>query len=365
MGCPPDSGPPGEGKAFGAKKGETVKVLVTGGCGFLGSHTCEFFRNQGWDVVSYDNMTKFELDRTGYRAEAAREYNFELLEGLGVTMVRADVRNLEELLDRTSGCDFVVHTAAQPAVTISIEDPLLDLSTNVLGTVNVLEAARRHKIPVVSCATIHVYGNWVNDTLSEGPTRYRRNPPAVAEDAPTMEGYLTPLHASKSAGEQYVRTYASTYGLRAGSFRLTGLYGSRQLGGEDHGWVANFSIRNVIGWPITIFGTGKQVRDIVYATDVADAFLRFFERGEAGVYNIGGGEAYAISLVECIELIDGITGRKSDVRYEKSRFGDLKYFVCDCRKAGEVLGWKPTIEPRSGVRSLIEWVEQNRELFAA
>ena len=342
-----------------------MKVLVTGGCGFLGSHTCEYFRQRGWDVVAYDNMTKYELDRTGYRADAAREYNWKLLEKLGVSTVRADVRNLEELLDRSSGCDFIIHTAAQPAVTISLEDPLLDLSTNVTGTVNVLEAARRHGVPVVSCATIHIYGNWLNDSLSEETTRYRLDPPALAEDARTMEGYLTPLHASKSAGEGYVRTYASSYGVRGASFRLTGLYGSRQLGGEDHGWVANFSIRNVVGWPITIYGTGKQVRDIVYATDVADAFLRFFERGEPGVYNIGGGEAHAISLLECIDLIDEITGRKSDVRFSEARFGDLKYFICDCRKAWEVLGWKPTIAPKAGVAMLIDWVRENRELFAA
>jgi CDP-paratose 2-epimerase len=342
-----------------------VKVLVTGGCGFLGSHTCEFFRERDWDVVSYDNMTKYELDRTGYQADPAREFNWKLLEGMGVRTLRADVRNLEELLDHSSDCDYIVHTAAQPAVTISIEDPLLDLSTNVMGTVNVLEAARRHSIPVVSCATIHVYGNWINDTLTEGPTRYLRTPPAVAEDAPTMEGYLTPLHASKAASEHYVRTYASAYGLRAGSFRLTGLYGTRQLGGEDHGWVANFSIRHVISWPLTIYGSGKQVRDILYATDVADAFLRFFERGEPGVYNIGGGEAHAISLLECIELIERITGKKSEVRFEKARFGDLNYFVCDCRKARDVLGWKATVEPESGVRKLVEWIQDHRELFAA
>jgi CDP-paratose 2-epimerase len=342
-----------------------VKVLVTGGCGFLGSHTCEFFRQRGWEVVSYDNMTNCELDRTGYRAAAAREYNWKLLEGIGVTTVRADVRNLDELLDRSAGCDFLIHTAAQPAVAISIEDPLADLSTNVTGTVHVLEAARRHSIPVASCATIHVYGNWINDTLVEGPTRYLRTPASVAESAPTMEGHLTPLHASKAAAEQYVRSYASTYGVRAGSFRLTGLYGSRQLGGEDHGWVANFSIRNVVGWPLTIYGSGKQVRDILYATDVADAFFRFFERGEPGVYNIGGGEAHAISLIECIDLIDRITGRRSEVRYQNARFGDLKYFICDCSKAHVTLGWKPTIRPESGVRTLIEWVEANRQLFAA
>ena len=340
-----------------------MKVLVTGGCGFLGSHICEAFRQRGWEVVSYDNMTKSELLRTGYQTEAARDHNWNVLEGLGVELVVADIRNLEELLDFASGCDYICHTAAQPAVTISMEDPLLDLSTNVVGTVHVLEAARRHDIPVASCATVHVYGNWVNDELSETDTRYTREPAAIPENAPTMEGYLTPLHASKASGEHYVRVYAQTYGLRAASFRLTGIYGPRQLGGEDHGWVANFSIRHVIGWPITIFGSGKQVRDILYATDVADAFVAYFERGEAGIYNVGGGPEHAISLLECLRLIDATTGAKSDVRFEESRFGDLKYFVCDIERARSKLGWSPQVPPAEGVPRLLRWVEENRDLF--
>jgi CDP-paratose 2-epimerase len=342
-----------------------VKVLVTGGCGFIGSHTCEHFRKRGWEVVSYDNMTKFELDRTGYRTEASRDLNWELLEGLGVEMIEADVRDLDTLLDASSGCDYLIHTAAQPAVTISIEEPLLDLSTNVVGTVHVLEAARRHQLKVASCATIHVYGNWINDELSETPTRYVREPAEVDEDAPTMKGYLTPLHASKAAAEHYVTVYASTYEVDAASFRLTGLYGPRQLGGEDHGWVANFSIRNILGWPITIFGSGKQVRDILYATDVAAAFERYFESGEPGVYNLGGGSSHAISLLECIELIDATTGRKSDVRFEPARFGDLKYFVCDSGKARRAFGFGPEVLPQEGVPRLIDWIRDNRPLFAA
>jgi len=340
-----------------------VKVLVTGGCGFLGSHVCELYRSRGWEVVSYDNMTKLELDRTGYRTDAARSHNWDFLDGIGVELVREDVRDLETLLDHASGCDYIVHTAAQPAVTISMEDPLLDLTTNVVGTVNVLEAARRHGVPVASCATVHVYGNWVNDELSSEETRYVRKPAEIPEDAPTMEGYLTPLHGSKASAESYVRVYASTYGVRAASFRLTGIYGPRQLGGEDHGWVANFSIRGVLGWPVTVFGTGQQVRDILYATDVAEAFPAFFEKGEAGVYNIGGGEDYAISLLECLRLIADTTGRESEIRFEEARFGDLKYFVCDIERARSRLGWSPRVPPAEGVPRLIRWIEENPELF--
>ena len=338
--------------------------MVTGGCGFLGSHVCEHFLGLGWEVVSVDNMTKAELVRTGYQSDLARDHNWNLLEGMGVRMVRDDIRNLESLLDHASGCDYIVHTAAQPAVTISLEDPLLDLSTNVVGTVHVLEAARRHDVPVASCATVHVYGNWVNDELTETGTRYVLDPPAIAEDATTMEGYLTPLHGSKASAEHYVSVYASSYGLRAASFRLTGIYGPRQLGGEDHGWVANFCIRNAIGWPVTIFGTGKQLRDILYASDVARAFECFYERGEAGIYNVGGGPGHMISLLECIDEIDRVSGRKTEVRFEPSRFGDLKYFVCDITRAREGFGWEPRVPPAEGVPQLIEWVDANRELFS-
>lgn len=341
-----------------------MKVLVTGGCGFLGSHICEMYRRLGWQVVSLDNMTKAELLRTGYAAEAARDHNWKVLEKLGVELVRGDVRDLEQLLDHASGCDYVCHTAAQPAVTIGLEDPLLDLSTNVVGTVHALEAARRHSIPIASCATVHVYGNWVNEELSEEPTRYVRRPAAIPEDAPTMRGNLTPLHASKASAEHYVGVYAQAYGLRAASFRLTGIYGPRQLGGEDHGWVANFSIRHLLGWPITLFGSGRQVRDILYASDVAEAFRAFYERGEAGVYNVGGGEAHAISLLECIRLIETATGRSSELRFEAERFGDLKYFVCDIERARARLGWTPRVPPAEGVPLLLRWVEENRELFS-
>ena len=132
-----------------------------------------------------------------YKVDAARDYNWNFLGDLGVKRVVADVRDLDRLLDEASGCDYLIHTAAQPAVTISMEDPILDASTNVLGTLNVLETARRHSIPVASCATIHVYGNWINSTLSETETRYVRTRASVDESAPTMLGYLTPLHASK------------------------------------------------------------------------------------------------------------------------------------------------------------------------
>jgi len=305
-----------------------MKVLVTGGCGFLGSHVCEFYRQKGWEVIAYDNMTKHEMQRTGFAAEAARNYNWEYLKKLGVKLVKADVRNFEELLDQAHDCNYIIHTAAQPAMTIAWEDPRLDITTNVLGTFNVLETARTLKIPTACCDTVQVYGNKINEELKEGNKKYIREPGGIDENYPTLGGTITPLHASKASGDIYLRVYIDTYQLKAASFRLTGIYGTRQFGGEDHGWVANFAIRSILGWPITIFGTGKQVRDIIYATDVCEAFDAFFRTQRPGIYNIGGGTQTAISLLECIDLLKDLNGKAPEVQFAPDRLGDLRYFIC-------------------------------------
>lgn len=340
-----------------------MRVLVTGGCGFIGSHVCEYYIKNGWRVTSYDNMTKYELLRTGYNTDAARNFNRDFLKRLGVTLLKKDVRNYPDLEKAARDCDFIVHTAAQPAVTISMEDPVVDFTSNVLGTFNVLEAARKFRVPVVSCATIHVYGNKINETLKAGKRRYYRNPETINEQYPTVEGILTPLHASKRSADLYVQTYIDTYGLKAASFRLTGLYGPRQLGGEDHGWVANFAIRCLLGRPLNIYGTGKQVRDILYAADLCRAFDAFFRERKPGIYNIGGGMETAISLLECIDILKKITGTKPRVNFCPGRKGDLRYFVCDSSKAKRDLNWKAKVSPEEGVTNLVGWIRENIHLF--
>jgi CDP-paratose 2-epimerase len=340
-----------------------MKVLVTGGCGFLGSHVCEFYRQKGWEVIAYDNMTKHEMERTGFAAEVARNYNWNYLKKLGVQLVKADIRNFEELLDHTHDCNYLIHTAAQPAMTISWEDPRLDITTNVLGTFNVLETARALKIPTACCATVHVYGNKINAELKEGDNRYKREPEGIDETYPTLGGTITPLHASKTAGDIYLRVYIDTYQLKAASFRLTGIYGTRQFGGEDHGWVANFAIRSILGWPITIFGTGKQVRDIIYATDVCEAFDVFFKTQNPGIYNIGGGTQTAISLLECLDILGDINGKMPEINFAPDRLGDLRYFICDITKAKRDLNWSPKVMPREGIENLIGWIKKNIDIL--
>jgi len=340
-----------------------MKVLVTGGCGFLGSHICEYYKKQGEEVVSFDNLTKHELMRTGYNLEGARLYNWNFLKDLGVLLIKGDIRNKDELFRATKDCDYIVHTAAQPAMTISIENPELDITTNVLGTFNILEVARKYDIPVANCSTIHVYGNQINETIKEGETRFLRDPPAIDENYPIMQGKITPLRASKRSSEIYVQAYIDTYGLEAATFRLTGMYGPRQFGGEDHGWVANFVIKTLLKLPIKIFGTDKQVRDILYVSDAVRVFEAFYEKREPGLYNVGGGLKNAISLGECLSLISKITGIKQNVRFRPARLGDLWYFVCDITKVKEKLAWEPRISNEEGIKKLIEWVKDNIEIF--
>ncbi|OFW01643.1 MAG: nucleoside-diphosphate sugar epimerase [Acidobacteria bacterium RIFCSPLOWO2_02_FULL_68_18] len=340
-----------------------MKILVTGGCGFLGSHVCELFRSHGWDVVAYDNLTKYELDRSGYDVEEARSHNRRFLESIGVQIVVQDVRDMDALTDAVDGVDFIAHTAAQPAMTISWEDPRLDFESNALGTFNVLEAARLLRIPVAACSSIHTYGTGINDEITEDGRHYARRPAAIPETHATLTGVLTPLHGSKHAGEVYSLVYGHTYGVRAAAFRYTGIYGPRQLGAEDHGWAANFVIRNLTGRPIRIFGNGLQTRDILYASDAARAFWNYFQRPVAGIYNIGGGPPHAISLLEAISLIESITSRRSEVVFEPERKGDLRYFVSDIDKAASAFGFKPSIQPREGLTKLAEWVSANLQLF--
>jgi CDP-paratose 2-epimerase len=208
-----------------------------------------------------------------------------------------------------------------------------------------------------------VYGNRINDSLTEGATRFTRVPPAIDENYPVLQGNISPLHASKRSTEIYVQSYIDTYGLRAAVFRLTGMYGPRQFGGEDHGWVANFTIRTLAGLPIKVFGTDKQVRDILYVRDAASAFEAFYQHQKSGLYNIGGGEENSISIHECLEKIAKISGIDPVVTLEPHRFGDLYYFVSDITRAKESLGWAPTVRPDEGLSQLVTWVKSCLHLF--
>ena len=342
-----------------------MKVLVTGGCGFLGTNLCLYYNSMGAEVIAYDNLAKHEFAKIDYMRPEARDFNKEILEQAGVQVVVEDIRDYSTLLKYSEGCDFICHTAAQAAMTISWEEPELDFSTNVTGTFHVLEAARKFDVPVVVCSSIHTYGpDKINSELEEGDTRYLRDPVLIDEKEPLLQGTVTPLHASKRCGEIYAQSYIDTYNLKVACFRLTGMYGPNQFGGEDHGWVANFSIRGCIGIPITIFGTGKQLRDILYVSDVVEAFDAFYKNPVPGIYTISGGELTMISLLESVQEIEAITSNRLEVNFAQDRFGDLRYFVGDYGKFQEATGWKPKVLPQEGIKKLIGWVKENEKLFS-
>lgn len=342
------------------------KVLVTGGCGFLGSHVCQLFQEQGWRVTAFDNLTKFEYDRTGFDSKQIRDHQLERLCEEYVYVTLGDVRNFEELRRAAEYVDLIINCAAQPAMTIAIEDPMYDFEVNVRGLMNVLEVARAKRIPIIHCSTIHVYGNDLNQTLFPVGDKFYSSVGALTEEAPLMKGFISPLHASKRAGELYVEAYAKTKNMQAATFRLTGLYGPEQFGGEDHGWIANFAIRAVMNRPITVFGTDLQVRDALYVEDAARAFLDWYNNGcNSGTFNICGGSQTAISIRQVISLLGSLTHAVITPKEQEARQGDLWWFVGNYSKAKETFKWQPYTLPPEGIKKLVEWVRQYDFLFRA
>jgi CDP-paratose 2-epimerase len=344
------------------------KVLITGCAGFLGTHVADYFIKQGWEVVGIDNLTNYELDRAGFNAARARAYNLEFLKSIGINNFYSwDCRTVNADDFRRMGIDFIIHCAAQPAMTVAIEDPRYDADDNILSCVNMLNVAKELNVPLVNCSSIHVYGNSGNEKLQLTETRFKRTAfenDEIDETAPILQGELTPLHVSKYATELYTKSFAEMYEMKTASFRITGMFGERQFGGMDHGWVANFAIRTIMNKSITIFGTDKQVRDILYAEDVARAFYLWFLAGcPTGIYNIGGGMKNSISLGECISKLSKISGEKNYGSILPKRKGDLWYFVCDYKKANREFGWEPQVSVDEGLQRITKWIKENKELF--
>lgn len=340
-----------------------MKVLVAGGCGFLGSHVCELFKENKWSVVVLDNLSKYELKRTDFNVYKARNYNTRVVHDLGNSIIVGDIRDIDTVRQAAKECNYIINCAAQPAMTIALEDPAYDCYNNVLGTLNLLQAARENSIPFITCSTIHVYGNGLNSQLIPTHDKFLHTLD-YNEDEPVLTGEITPLHVSKYTSELYTRAFTESYGLKAASLRLTGFYGPRQFGGEDHGWVANFAIRTILNRPIKIFGTDLQARDILYVTDVAKVFLDWYNNGQpSGIYNIGGGPEFLTSLKQCLDMLKAYTGHSQDINILPARKGDLWYFCCNSNLAGVKFGWHPTIAPTQGLPRLVEWIEVNKELF--
>ncbi len=346
-----------------------ARIVITGGAGFIGSHAAEYFAARGYQVVVVDNLSRGALLR---RPDPNAAYNWDYLGSLpGVERVKGDVREAG-LMDRLlRDADAILHAAAQTAVTTSTVDPETDFTSNALGTFRVLEAARksgRHPT-LLYCSTNKVYGANVNRVgIVEEAKRYRFSDD-YAEGIPEDFGIdlceHTPYGCSKLAGDLYVQDYGHLYGLRVGVFRMSCIYGTRQFGMEDQGWVAWFVLAALSSAPLTIYGDGRQVRDILWVEDLVRAYDAFIQRGpQIGVYNMGGGPAFTLSLIELLERIEERLGRPVPRSVGPWRPSDQKVYVSRIARARADLGWEPRISPQEGVDRLIDWARQNRSLFA-
>jgi CDP-paratose 2-epimerase len=344
------------------------KVVVTGGAGFVGSHAAEYFARAGHEVVVFDNLSRAHTLGTPVGDQS---YNWNYLKSrYSAEMLLKDVRDFQAVREAFKDANVVIHAAAQVAVTTSLSDPRTDFEVNALGTFNVLEAARLNDSTVVFCSTNKVYGENVNIIpVIEKEMRYSFSDSAftegIAESFPVDHTGHSPYGSSKLSADIYVQDYAHTYGLKTGVFRMSCIYGERQFGAEDQGWVAWFAIATLTSKPITIYGNGKQVRDVLYVEDLVKAFDCFLSsNARHEVFNMGGGPDNTLSLLELLHLLQELTDRAPKIQYSNWRPADQKVYVSDIQKAEQKLGWKPSVNPVEGVNRLAHWVGQNLKLFA-
>ncbi|NTV28938.1 MAG: NAD-dependent epimerase/dehydratase family protein [Candidatus Omnitrophica bacterium] len=347
-----------------------MKILITGGAGLVGSHCAEYFSRRADRVVVLDNLSRSSMFSSRRKSV---EYNWEYLKSLrGVGLVKADIRDGEKLreLFRRQRPDAVIHTASQPGVRASVEDPRMDFSVNALGTFNALEALRlaNPRGVFIYCSTNKVYGDNVNRLpLGKKAGRYVfADGGGVDESSSVDQTGHTPYGVSKLAGDLYVQDYAHTYGLKTGVFRMSCIYGTRQFAFEDHGWIAWFALRVLQGEPITICGDGRQVRDVLWVDDLVQAFAKFIQKPvRHGVFNIGGGPKNTLSLRELLGMLEDATGRKAQVKFRPWRPFDQKVYISDITKVSKALRWNPEVPPLEGVGRLVRWIGYNRGLFSS
>jgi len=347
-----------------------MKLLITGGAGFIGSHLAENYAKKYEEVIVYDDLSRA---RTLKKKDKNSLYNWNYLKNAysNVKMVKADVRNFNKIKEAGKGVDAIIHAAAQVAVTTSLAEPRTDFEINALGTFNALEVARLNDATFVLCSTNKVYGENVNKIpLTEYAKRYyftdKKYKDGIPESFPTDQCCHSPYGCSKLAADIYTQEYAHTYGLKTSVFRLSCIYGERQFGVEDQGWVAWFVTATLTDKPITIYGDGKQARDILYIRDLVEAFDAFMTSNQKHeVFNLGGGPDNTISLLELLDLLKKHAGKRPRISFKNWRPADQKVYVSNISKAKTLLNWEPKINPKEGVKRLIKWVHNNLELFVA
>jgi len=335
-------------------------MLITGGAGFIGCNAARYFGTRNWNVTVLDNLSRQGTDQ-----------NLEWLhDGMTFDFAHVDVRN-RVAVDRVMAegrFDAVLHLAAQVAVTTSVADPRTDFAVNALGTFNVLDAIRRH-CPEAVCifaSTNKVYGKIAAATsgLSGNRYAYTNRPYGISETEPL--DFLSPYGCSKGAADQYALDFARIYKIPATSFGQSCIYGPRQFGVEDQGWVAWFIIASMFSRDITIYGDGKQVRDVLHVNDIVRAYeaaIRAPDKVAGEAFNIGGGPDQVLSLLDLVEMLEHRLRRRIPLGWDDWRPGDQQVYISDIRKLEKALDWKPEIGVTAGIGQLMSWVEQNRTTF--
>jgi CDP-paratose 2-epimerase len=340
----------------------TKNYLVTGGAGFIGSNYVHRLVLRGEQVTVFDNLSRGGAPRNLEWLKQTHGAN-------AFRMIVGDVRDSAAITEAAQRADVIVHLAGQVAVTTSVVNPREDFEINALGTFNTLEAARAsgRKPIFLYASTNKVYGGMDDVEIVEDDTRwhYKDLTYGAAEDQPL--DFHSPYGCSKGAGDQYVRDYFRIYDLPTVVFRQSCIYGPRQFGIEDQGWLAWFIIAAVMGRPITIYGDGKQVRDVLHVEDLLNAYdaaVANIDTAKGQVYNMGGGVENVLAVwTEFEPLLERLLGKKIDVAHGDWRPGDQRVFYADYRKAQRELGWKPQISLEEGIERLFRWVNENKELF--
>lgn len=330
-------------------------ILITGGAGFIGTNIARHYLRENQPVHILDNLSRAGVDRNV--SELLRDYPGRVL------FTQGDTRDRGAVSEAVSSARAVYHLAAQVAVTTSLEDPLGDLETNLSGTLNVLEAIRGSETrpPLLFTSTNKVYGRLGRVPLRETSDRHEPADAGLArsgagEDQPLE--FLSPYGCSKGSADQYVLDYAHSYGIHATVFRMSCIYGPHQLGSEDQGWVAHFVRQAMKGEAITIYGDGKQVRDLLFVEDLVRAMRlaqENVERSSGEAFNLGGGADNSTSLLELLAQLEALTGNRIQIDWGAERLADQRWYVADTSKIRDLFDWRPQVSIPQGVRALYDW----------